>query len=540
MKKALETEVAVIGGGVTGTGILRDLALRGIKAVLVEQGDLGHGTSTRNHGLLHSGCRYAVRDPEAAVESYQENLILKRTIPGSIEQTGGLFVKVPGDDDAYVRRWLDSCGKLGIPVGEIPLEQAFREEPYLTKEAQAVYQVPDGTIDDFTLLIDVAADAVAHGAALLTYHEVTGIMTEQNHVSGIHVRDTRNGEEQDIYAPIVINAAGPWGMNIAKMAGVPLRIINNKGMLVVFSHRFNKRVINRLRMPGDGDIFVPAHDVTIFGTTGKNTDDPNDFSLNREEMEQMLTTGADLIPEIHQMRLIRAYSGSRPLYQKTAGKGSSGRDVTRGMALLDHGERDGLDGLITITGGKLTTFRLMAERTVDLVCKKLGSDAQCTTREAALPSRKSTDSFSGANLAPAARHKLMNWAGVRTPEFETSLKDREAANVVCECEQVTWAEIDAAIPGDGHLDLGDIRRRTRLGMGPCQGTFCNFRTAALAVEHGKAGTREADCALMRGVKERRKGMGVVATGETAKQLQLMQTIYQVSLGFGNEEEKQHV
>lgn len=540
MKNTLETEVAVIGGGVTGVGILRDLALRGIKAVLVEQGDLGHGTSTRNHGLLHSGGRYAVRDPEAAVESYQENLILKKTIPGSIEQTGGLFVKVPGDDDAYVRRWLDACNKLGIPVEEVPLDQAFREEPYLNKHAEAAYSVPDGTVDDFTLLIDVAADAVAHGATELTYHEVTGILTEQNRVSGIHVRDTRSGEEQDIYAQVVINAAGPWGMNIAKMAGVPLKILNNKGMLIVFSHRFNKRVINRLRMPGDGDIFVPAHDVTIFGTTGKNTGDPNDFSLDREEMEQMLSVGAGLIPSIHQMRLIRAYSGSRPLYQKAAGKGSSGRDVTRGMALLDHGERDGLDGLITITGGKLTTFRLMAERTVDLVCKKLGSNAKCTTRETVLPARKSTDTFSKANLAPAARHKLMNWAGVRTPEFEASLKDEEAAHVVCECEQVTWAEIDAAIPGDGHLDLGDIRRRTRLGMGPCQGTFCNFRTAALAVEHGKAGVKEADCALMRGVRERRKGMGVVATGETAKQLQLMQTIYQVSLGFGNEEEKQHV
>jgi glycerol-3-phosphate dehydrogenase, anaerobic, A subunit len=539
MKNALETEVAVIGGGVTGVGILRDLALRGIKAVLVEQGDLGHGTSTRNHGLLHSGGRYAVRDPEAAVESYQENLILKKTIPGSIEKTGGLFVKVPGDDDAYVRRWLDSCNKLGIPVEEVPLDQAFREEPYLNKHAEAVYSVPDGTVDDFTLLLDVAADAVAHGATELTYHEVTGILTEQHRVSGIHVRDTRNGEEQDIYAQVVINAAGPWGMAIAKMASVPLKILNNKGMLVVFSHRLNKRVINRLRMPGDGDIFVPAHDVTIFGTTGKNTDDPNDFSLDREEMEQMLSVGAGLIPSIHQMRLIRAYSGSRPLYQKNAGNGSSGRDVTRGMALLDHSERDGLDGFITITGGKLTTFRLMAEKMVDLVCRKLGSSAPCTTREAVIPSRKSTDSFAKTNLAPAARHKLMNWAGTRAPAFDNSLKDEEAAHVVCECEQVTWAEIEAAIQDSGQLDLGDIRRRTRLGMGPCQGTFCNFRTAALAVEHGKAGVKEADCALMRGIAERQKGMGVVATGETAKQLQLMRTIYQVSLGFGKEE-KQHV
>lgn len=534
MEEKLETQVVVIGGGITGAGILRDLALRGIKAILVEQGDLGHGTSTRNHGLLHSGGRYAVRDPEAAVESYHENLILKRTIPGSIEKTGGLFVKVPEDDDDYVQKWLASCNKLGIPVEEISVEQALREEPYLNKEAQAVFRVPDGAVDDFTLLVDVVADAVGRGAKMLTYHEVTGILTEQERVAGVCVRDVFTGAETEIRADIVVNAAGPWGMKITRMAGVPLKIINNKGTLVVFSHRFNKRVINRLRMPGDGDIFVPSHDVTIFGTTGVNTENPDDFSLNRKELERMLADGKALIPSINDMRLIRAYSGSRPLYQKSDGYGSSGRDVTRGMALLDHQERDGLDGFITITGGKLTTFRLMAEKTVDLVCKKLGVQAKCTTNVEPIAGRKTRDTFNKADIAPAARHKLMNWAGARAPEIGSSLKDEESGHIVCECEQVTWAEIETVIPENGRFRLGDIRRRTRLGMGPCQGTFCNFRAAALAVEKGRATIGEADCALLQAVSERQKGMGVVATGETARQLRLMETIYRVSLGFREE------
>lgn len=534
MEEVLETQVVVIGGGITGAGILRDLALRGIEAILVEQGDLGHGTSTRNHGLLHSGGRYAVRDPEAAVESYHENLILKKTIPGSIEKTGGLFVKLPEDDDDYAQKWLRSCKKLGIPVEEIPVEQALREEPYLNKKAQAVFCVPDGAVDDFTLLVDVCADAVRRGAKTLTYHKVTDIVTEQERVVGVCIRDVLTGMEKEIRADIVVNAAGPWGMEIAGMAGVPLKIINNKGMLVVFSHRFNKRVINRLRMPGDGDIFVPAHDVTIFGTTGVNTENPNDFSLSRPELEHMLADGKALIPSIDDMRLIRAYSGSRPLYQKSAGRGSSGRDVTRGMALLDHHERDGMDGFITITGGKLTTFRLMAEKTVDLVCEKLGVQANCTTNVEAVSGRRTGDSFNKADIAPAARHKLRNWAGVQAPKIESALKEEESSHVVCECEQVTWAEIEAAMPEKGGFRLGGIRRRTRLGMGPCQGTFCNFRAAALAAEKGRATIEEADGALLHAVSERKKGMGVVATGETARQLLLMETIYRISLGFGEE------
>lgn len=539
MEERLETQVAVIGGGITGAGILRDLALRGIKAVLIEQGDLGHGTSTRNHGLLHSGARYAVRDPEAAAESYHENLILKKTVPGSIEGTGGLFVKVPEDDDEYARKWLASCKKLGIPADEIPVGQSLQEEPYLDKKIQAVFRVPDGAVDDFTLLVDVVADAVRRGAKALTYHKVTNVLIEQGRAAGVRIRDLLSGTEKEIRADVVVNAAGPWGMEIAQMAGVPLKIINNKGMLVVFSHRFNKRVINRLRMPGDGDIFVPAHDVTIFGTTGINTEDPNDFSLSRPELERMLAAGKTIIPAINEMRLIRAYSGSRPLYQESAGHDSGGRDVTRGMALLDHRERDGLDGFITITGGKLTTFRLMAEKTADLVCKKLGIQAKCTTDTEPIPDRRRKDAFDQANLAPAARHKLKNWAGVRAARIESSLKDEESGHIVCECEQVTWAEIEAAMPEKASFHLGDIRRRTRLGMGPCQGTFCNFRASALAVEKGRATVGEADRALLDAVAERQKGMGVVATGETARQLCLMKTIYRVSLGF-REEEQQHV
>lgn len=535
----METEVVVIGGGMTGAGVLRDLSLRGINAILVEQQDLGHGTSTRNHGLLHSGARYAVKDEEAAIESYRENLILKKTVPGSIEHTGGLFVKVPEDDDAYVEKWLSSCKKVGIPVEEISVADALKQEPYLNKEIQAAFRVPDGSVDCFTMVVDVVADAVKHGAKALTYHEVVDVITEQNRVAGVRVRDIFSGEEKEIHSQLVVNASGPWGTKIAQMAGIPLRMINNKGMLAIFSHRINKQVINRLRVPGDADIFVPAHNVTIFGTTGINVEDPNDFSLNRQELEGMLTQGKKLIPNINEMRLIRAFSGSRPLYQESDTADASGRNVTRGIALLDHYKRDGMEGLVTITGGKLTTFRFMAEKTVDLVCEKLGVKAACTTDQQPIAHRKADEFLKHADIAPAAKNKLFHWAGTNAKKIESSLKESEANIVVCECEQVTWAEVEAVLPEEGYFHLGDIRRRTRLGMGPCQGTFCNHRAAALAVEKGKATIADAECALQHALFERKKGMDVVATGETAKQLQLMETIYKVSLGM-SEGDIQHV
>jgi glycerol-3-phosphate dehydrogenase len=180
----------------------------------------------------------------------------------------------------------------------------------------------------------------------------------------------------------------------------------------------------------------------------------------------------------------------------------------------------------------------MAEKTVDLICEKLGVNAKCTTDQEVVPHRNAEEFFKEVDLAPAAKHKLFHWAGTKAKVIETSLEE-DSNFVVCECEQVTWAEIESVLPEDGRFHLGDIRRRTRLGMGPCQGTFCNHRAAALAVEKGKATSKEAEWALHNAVFERKKGMDVVATGETAKQLLLMETIYKVSLGL-REENYQHV
>jgi len=527
--EVFETEVVVIGGGMTGVGILRDLTLRGINSVLIEQRDLGNGTSTRNHGLLHSGCRYAVKDKDAAIESYRENLILKKTIPGSIEQSGGLFVKVPNDPDEYVEQWVNACNKIGIPIDEVPLHIAFAEEPFLNKRAEIVYRVPDGAVDPFTMLVDVAGDAVERGGSILTYHEVTHIETSNAEVSYITVKDRYTGEEKQIRANVVVNAAGPWGSNISRLAGVPLKIINNKGMLTVINNRINKQVINRLRMPGDAEIFVPAHNVTIFGTTGKNVDHPDDTTLQRAEFEEMIEIGKDLIPQLPELRMIRAFSGSRPLFQESDHSDASGRSVTRGMALLDHEQREGLKGFVTITGGKLTTFRYMAEKTVDMVSEKLGIQTKCQTDKTAVPPRNAKEVLGNISLNPMAKKKLISWAGVNATSIQNNLTEDDS--LVCECEQVTWAEIQTTLTEKGKFNLGDIRRRTRLGMGPCQGTFCYRRAAAMAVEKGYVTSEEAELALTDGIEKRTKGIREIATGSTNKQLEMMDGINYVSLGM---------
>ncbi len=133
----LETTVVVIGGGATGMGTLRDLAMRGVPAILLEQGGLAHGTSSRFHGLLHSGARYAVNDPTSAKECIEENMILRRIGKGCVEETEGFFVLTKEDDPNYVEPWLEGCKNAGISAKEISVMEALELEPNLAKDIRS-------------------------------------------------------------------------------------------------------------------------------------------------------------------------------------------------------------------------------------------------------------------------------------------------------------------------------------------------------------------------------------------------------------------
>src|SRR3954451_19228968 len=169
MAATMQTEVLVIGGGATGAGVAWDCALRGFDTILVERRDLGEGTSGRFHGLLHSGGRYAVKDPDAAVECIEGNVILRRIAADCIEDTGGLFVTTPDDDPAYGDEFLAGCAKQGVPTEEISPEEALRREPRLNPGIKRAFTVPDAAIDAWKTVWALSRGAAAHGGRTLPY-----------------------------------------------------------------------------------------------------------------------------------------------------------------------------------------------------------------------------------------------------------------------------------------------------------------------------------------------------------------------------------
>ncbi len=382
---AKKFHVIVIGAGSTGTATAHDLMLRGCDVTVIERGEIASGTTGRNHCLLHSGGRYAVTDHEGAVECIEENMILRKIMLDGLELNDGLFVAVDESDLAFKGTFLAGCEECHIPARDIPVKRALEIEPYLNPKILAAVQVPDGVFDPYRFCLSFLATAKKNGATVLPYHEVTALMMSGNAVSGVKVRDNRTGQEREIGADLVVNATGPWAGKIAAMAGVDVPVIPTAGVMVSISKRLNQMVVNRLNKPHDGDIVVSQRQTSIIGTTSWKVDDANAIVIPQEHVDKMIAFGEKMIPALRHNPIRGVMAVARPLIGK---KNADEREVSRTFAGFDHAH-DGVDNFVTISGGKTTTARGMAEKISDIVCAKLGVTAECRTKEYVLESYRS-------------------------------------------------------------------------------------------------------------------------------------------------------
>jgi glycerol-3-phosphate dehydrogenase len=371
--------IIVIGGGGTGAAVIHDLTQRGFKTTLVERGELTSGTTGRHHGLLHSGGRYAVKDQESAIECIQENMILRKIAPEALELNEGLFVAITEADEAYSESFLAGCEACGISAHVLTPKQALRLEPNLNPNLRLAVQVPDGTIDAWRLPLHFFATAKYRGADIRPYSEVIGFIKNAGTVSGVRVRDHKTAQEYDLKGDLVVNATGAWAEKITTMAQADVPVRPSPGVMVAVRGRYHNMVINRMHASGDGDIIVPQRNLSIIGTTSWTVEDPDRLGLPEDHIQLMFKNGAEMVPAIKEAPFRAAWAAARPLI---GSKGADeGRELSRTFKCFDHKERDNVEGLVTICGGKATTLRGMAETTVDVVCHKLGLDIPCRTKE---------------------------------------------------------------------------------------------------------------------------------------------------------------
>lgn len=345
----MQKTVIIIGGGATGSGIAKFAAEAGFKVVLIEQGKMASGTTGHFHGMLHSGARYAVNDMRVAQACYQENIRLRETIPEVIKDTGGLFLAYDNTEAAHGDNLVKACAKAGIPIEEVSIASALEREKYLSKDLVRAFSVPDATIDG-AALVELNKQAARCAKIPATFLTNTAVESFDQDATG------------RIPADVVINATGVWAGGITKLAGIELSMIYDKGTMIAMKNKFNSSVLNRCRPEADGDLLVEHDGYTVLGTTARRIESLEDNLPTQEEVDVLLTEGSRMVPVLENTTARYVYSGVRPLIKPEISTGNNvdSRTVSRGFKLINH-STDGVDNLISITGGKVTLYRLMSE-----------------------------------------------------------------------------------------------------------------------------------------------------------------------------------
>ncbi len=373
-------DVVVIGGGSTGLWTTLDLSLRGLSVLLIERNTIGSGTSGKFHGLLHSGARYAVTDPNSAKECIQENNTLSRIVPHAIEDTGGFFVSVTDDDEKFKEKFIEGLKNVGIPHQEIKPSEAITEEPELNKNVKSVIEVPDKVVFATDLLASVMYMAFLNGALFLEHSEAIKIEEERNELA-VTVNDKISNRTLKFYGKVVVNAAGPWAGKVAQRAGINVEVMPTAGTMTVVARRLTKRVINRLRPPSDGDILVPYNNVSIMGTTAFITEDVDNITIPESDPEFLIREGSMMVPRLKDTPILRSYTSIRPLIKIESKEGRVERLASRDFQIIIH---DKPKNFVSVIGGKFTTGRLMGEKIGDVITELLNIKKESKTKSTIL------------------------------------------------------------------------------------------------------------------------------------------------------------
>jgi glycerol-3-phosphate dehydrogenase len=374
-------DILVIGGGITGAGIARDAAMRGLRVVLVDQSDLGSGTSSRSSRLVHGGLRYLeTGDLRLVLEANRERRILLRIAPHLVWPLPFVFPLHRGDRLSLWRlnagMWLYDLLALfrNVRMHRMLGKRAMlAAEPMLRERGlRGGSRFYDAQCDDARLVLATARSAIHHGALVANYAAVRTLERTAGRVVGAQVEDRLTGARATIRASVVVNATGPWADRIRTMedAGATRLLQPTKGVhILVDRSRLDHRDGIIFLSPIDGRVLfiLPWRDLSYIGTTDTDTDEsPDELQVTPDEMVYLLRSANARFPNARLgLEDVRgAWAGLRPLLADSAATSESGRS-------REHAIVQGSGGMITVVGGKLTTYRSMAKEVVDRAAREL-------------------------------------------------------------------------------------------------------------------------------------------------------------------------
>ena len=500
----LSYDVIVIGAGANGAGIARDAALRGLRVCLLEKEDLCSGTSSWNGRLIHGGLRYLEQmDVLLVRESLRERERLFRHAPHLVKPIPFLM---PFYSNNKRPSWMIRLGMIAFDV--LSYDKTPPHHRILSRD-EALARFPGMSPDTLTgaalyidgqvelserLCVELAVAARGDGAVIRTHARVDEAIVEAGRIKGVRYTDQLTGTRHEVRAPVVLNVAGPWvdrvftGVDPTRLTGgtkgshlVVDRFPGAPTDVIYYESQIDQRLV--LVIPWRGRVLIGTTDVRYEG-------DPDDVTADASEMDYLLAETNRLIPgaRLTPDAVLFTFSGVRPLPYDPAKAESS---LPRSHVIHDHKGR--ADGLLTMVGGKLTTFRSLAEDAVDATYRKLGRKAPpCTTHQVPLPggrvndfARFKADFVAGSGLPAHSAERLVDLYGARAVEvLELAGNSDELRAPIDASTGAIGAELLFAVEYEFAKTLSDVyMRRTMIGLDPGHGLGSVDRAAAILGDH---------------------------------------------------------
>ncbi|HEX9295205.1 MAG TPA: glycerol-3-phosphate dehydrogenase/oxidase [Polyangiaceae bacterium] len=544
--RSADVHLAVIGGGINGTGVARDATLRGLSVALFERNDIAFGASGNSSGMIHGGPRYLTDDPNITRTSCLDSGYIQAIAPHLLFRVPFLMPIGPVGTERTPINLVDAFFeaydfyqplKRGKPHTRLSPDDLFRLEPGLFGGGGASAAGLTGGItfdewgiDGNRLAVANAVDAAERGAKIHTHTTVEQVLRvpSDGAVRGVRVRDLLTGKSSVVTARAVVNATGAWGPLMARLAGISshaTRVRPGKGIHIVFDRRLTNFAIVATAIDGRQIFIEPWENVSLLGTTDDDFyGDPDDVRATSEEVRYLLQGIAQVFPGVASARAIGTTAGVRPtLYDY----GPNEDVLSRDHRVIDHA-KDGARGLFSMLGGKLASYRIFAEEATNQVVQYLGAAvAPCRTHTTRLPGGEKVVAKGalGARMGidAIAASRLVYRHGARAELIAECVAEKPLwASVVCPCEPVIEAEIRHVIRHEMARTVDDVARRTRLGLGACGGMRCAARCGQIvAEERGLAprdGVRQALRFLARQASTRAVVVGQVQAQQEALSL----------------------
>jgi glycerol-3-phosphate dehydrogenase len=489
-------DVIVLGGGVNGTGVARDCAMRGLGVLLLEKADFGVGASGNSSGMIHGGIRYMLTDRKVTALACRDSGYIQRIAPHLLFRIPFLMPFSSRAEEAtlveratwyatevYVGTYdLYQPLKRGKPSTRLSADELYQLEPALRPGLHGAMSLDEWGIDAFRLCVLNALDARERGAHVRTWTEAREVLVESGRVRGVRWRDALTGEESEALAPVVFNATGAWSPALARRSGVRVPMRPGKGVHVTLDRRTSNYGVITTAVDGR-QIFVMPHEAeTIVGTTDDDYyGDPDDLEAANDEIEYLLEGASSVLPGVRRARMTRAWCGLRTTVYAY---GPNEDALSREHRIVDGGEQ-GAAGLLSLVGGKLASYRAQSEEATDRILRLLGrAPIPCRTHEVPLPGGDEVpDPAALAREWPVAAPvaaRLVYRHGSRAREIMRLVRDDPRLGLVlCRDEAILAAEVVWCARNEMVRRLQDLRRRCRVGLGACAGGDCARISAQL-------------------------------------------------------------